>query len=101
MPRWPPRIGSIIPGASVLSRDSGNASGALRSNATPVMSGDVNDDGKVDVQDITALNGYVLGETPEGFKIEHANVNGDDLIDVGDVTALTHYVLNGSWPSME
>ena len=97
----PPRHGLILPGVSVLSRGNGNASGTWRSNASSVMMGDVNDDGKVDVLDVTILNGYVLGVAPEGLNIEHADVNGDDLIDVGDVTALTHYVLNGTWPTAE
>lgn len=97
----PPRNGGIIVGASGLSRNNSNGSGSRRSHAAPVMMGDVDHDGKVDVLDITALNGYLLGNSPEAFVIEAADVNGDNNIDVDDVTALTNYVLNGTWSATE
>ena len=59
--------------------------------------GDVNNDGNVDVSDVTALINYILGTTPETFIIEAAYITQDDAIDVSDVTALINFILNGTW----
>ncbi|MBR5102505.1 MAG: endonuclease [Muribaculaceae bacterium] len=58
-----------------------------------VLLGDVNNDGDVDVKDVTALISYILGVTPENFNINNANVNGEGEIDVQDVTALINLIL--------
>lgn len=57
--------------------------------------GDVNHDGDVDVNDVTALISYILGNVPEEFYLTEANVDGDAdaTIDVGDVTALISNIL--------
>ncbi|MBR5102334.1 MAG: dockerin type I repeat-containing protein [Muribaculaceae bacterium] len=57
--------------------------------------GDVNGDGEIDVKDVTALIGYILGDTPENFVLANANVNQDpsEEIDVQDVTALISLIL--------
>ena len=57
------------------------------------VKGDVNGDGEINVQDVTALISYILGDTPEGFVIENAYINGDTNIDVQDVTALIAIIL--------
>ena len=58
--------------------------------------GDVNHDGDVDVNDVTTMISYILGDNPTPFYIEQANVDGDGegAIDVGDVTALIAIILN-------
>jgi len=58
--------------------------------------GDVNHDGSVDVSDVTAIIGYILGNNPTPFHIEQANVDGDaeGAIDVSDVTAVIAIILN-------
>ncbi|MBR5101750.1 MAG: leucine-rich repeat protein, partial [Muribaculaceae bacterium] len=58
------------------------------------LKGDVNGDGDINVQDVTALIGYILGDTIPGFVLENANVANDDTIDVKDVTALINMILN-------
>ena len=57
--------------------------------------GDVNHDTFVDVADVTALIGYILGNNTGEFYLEQANVDGDaeNTIDVGDVTALIAIIL--------
>jgi hypothetical protein len=56
--------------------------------------GDVNDDGVVDIDDITMLIGVVLGSTPSNAHIEQAgNVDGLGAIDIDDITALISQVL--------
>ena len=59
--------------------------------------GDVNHDKAVDINDVTALISYVLGNTTGDCCPICANVNGDTQIDINDVTALISFVLSGSW----
>lgn len=56
--------------------------------------GDVNDDNRVDVMDVTAVINHILGNTPEVFIIEAADLNSDDVINVMDVTAIINIILS-------
>lgn len=58
--------------------------------------GDVNGDGEVDIEDVTALISRVLGNNPDPFIEANANVNGEGEIDIEDVTALISLVLGNS-----
>ena len=61
---------------------------------TPAYSlGDVNHDGHVDIDDITAIIARVLGDTTSEFYEEQANIDGQGGIDIDDVTALIAIVL--------
>ena len=64
-------------------------------NASP--RGDVNNDHKVDIDDVTALINYVLTGNAEGVNMANANCDLQGGIDIDDVTALINYVLKGSW----
>ena len=55
--------------------------------------GDVNCDGLVDIDDVTSLISYVLGNAPQPFNFAVANVNGEGAIDIDDVTMLISIVL--------
>lgn len=55
--------------------------------------GDVNMDGEVDINDVTALISHVLGQAVDPFDSQAANVNGDNDIDINDVTSLISIVL--------
>ena len=59
--------------------------------------GDVNMSGTVDVDDITDLIGYVLGDNSTGLDLSAANCDQVGGIDIEDVTALISFVLNGTW----
>ena len=50
--------------------------------------GDANNDGNVDVADITAIASHILGNTPESFNAENADVNGDGAINLADIQYL-------------
>ena len=63
--------------------------------APPVIMGDVNGDGFVDVADVTALLSYILGNGGD-IILEAADLNDDAMYDVADVTALISLVLNSS-----
>ena len=57
--------------------------------------GDVNNDGSVDIDDVTALIQYVLGGYSGNFDEVAANVDGEGSIDIDDVTALISMILLG------
>ena len=55
--------------------------------------GDVNDDGYMDITDVTALIAYVTGQDPKPFKPAAADINDDGLVDANDVDALCRLLL--------
>lgn len=63
--------------------------------------GDVNEDGSIDVNDVTTLINYILGKNPPVFNPIAANVNGDEGINVNDVTAIINLILSGETPHIQ
>ena len=55
--------------------------------------GDANNDGIVDVADITAIASFILGTTPEAWNQTNADANNDGNIDVADITATAGIIL--------
>lgn len=62
-------------------------------NKSVVKLGDANDDGVVDVADITAIASYILGKTPTSWNKENADANEDKVIDVADITTTASFIL--------
>ena len=58
-----------------------------------VLTGDVNDDGEVNIGDVTAIIDYLLGNASDTFNIEAADVNGDGEVNIADVTAIIDMLL--------
>ena len=63
-----------------------------------VLMGDVNKDGVISINDVTALINALLGGATD-VETDHydpaaANMNGDDIISILDVTALINYLLS-------
>ncbi len=56
--------------------------------------GDVNNDGLIDVSDITAIISYILGNTTEDFTWIAADINDDGVIDATDISRLIN-IING------
>lgn len=72
-----------------------NANRCFISDYVPFIYGDVNNDGNVDIADVTAMIGYVLrNEIPA-----NGDLNGDGDVNIGDVTTLINYVLKGNAPN--
>ena len=65
-------------------------------NAKPVLVGDVNRDGVVNIADVTTLIDYLLGSTISEFDAVAADVNNDEVINIADVTALIDRLLSSS-----
>jgi hypothetical protein len=61
----------------------------------PVLAGDANCDGIVNVLDIITIASYIMGLNPEPFCFENADVNGDTLIDVLDVIGTANIIMGG------
>jgi len=61
------------------------------------LRGDVNNDQKVDINDVTALINYVLTGNATGVNMTNANCDLQGNVDINDVTALINFVLKGAW----
>ncbi len=59
--------------------------------------GDIDQDGDVDINDLTLLIDYLLSGDSTGMDMDAADCNLSDSIDIADVTTLIDYLLNGDW----
>lgn len=58
------------------------------------MKGDVNNDGHVNISDVTALIDYILSSDSE-INQSNADTNSDGSINISDVTNLIDMILGG------
>ena len=61
-----------------------------------VLVGDVDNNGNVNIADVTALIDYLLSGNNAGINVQTADVDGDSHINIADVTALIDKLLSGS-----
>ena len=67
----------------------------LDSHTFACLRGDVNSDNQVNINDLTALIGYILSDGKQaGCNELNADVNASDEIDISDVTALINMLLS-------
>ena len=59
--------------------------------------GDVNQDGFITIDDVTALINYLLTDDATGINLDAADCDGIDGITISDVTALINYLLTDQW----
>ena len=57
------------------------------------LMGDANNDGVVNVFDVTAMVNYILGSSTGTFMFEAADVNADGIVNVFDVTKVVNIIL--------
>ena len=57
--------------------------------------GDVNGDNNVDINDVTALIGFILSGNDQGINRANSDLTNDTNIDINDVTMLINIILNG------
>lgn len=58
------------------------------------MPGDANNDGVIDVADITTVASIILGTSPDGCNLSNADANMDGYIDIADITTIAAIILN-------
>ena len=58
-----------------------------------IVMGDANDDGFVNVADITTIASYILGKKPQRFVFDNADIDEDGLISISDITATARIIL--------
>ena len=63
------------------------------------LRGDVNMDGFVRIDDVTALIDYLLSGNSDDIDLDAADCNKDTNIRIDDVTSLIDYLLGGIWPA--
>ena len=59
--------------------------------------GDVNGDGRVNIDDVTTLINYLLSMNSTGVVLDDADCDMDGSINIKDVTTLINYLLTGIW----
>ena len=62
-----------------------------------IQTGDVNGDGQVKINDVSALISYLLNGDTTGINLTAADCNHDGEIKINDVSVLISYLLSGSW----
>ncbi len=65
--------------------------------STSVLLGDVNDDGYVNVFDVTLTIDYILGKEVASFNTTAADTDDDGYINIYDVTMIIDYILKGTF----
>ena len=59
----------------------------------PVTAGDVDDNGSVDIDDVTALIDYLLTQNAQGLNLDAADCDKDGSVSIDDVTTLIDMLL--------
>jgi parallel beta-helix repeat protein len=60
----------------------------------PILPGDANGDGIIDVLDVTTIVAYIMGQNPDPFIFGAADVNGDGEINVLDIILTVNIILD-------
>jgi hypothetical protein len=61
------------------------------------LRGDVNGNGTVSIEDVTALVDYLLNGNAAGINLDNADYNGDGKTSIDDATGLIDYLLQGEY----
>ncbi|MDY6300289.1 MAG: PCMD domain-containing protein [Bacteroidales bacterium] len=91
--------GSYRIAISVVSGDLQNASCYIINVTEPAPQfkvGDVNNDGVVNIADVTSLIDYLLGGNTTGINTAAADVDDNQTVNIADVTALIDKLLSGN-----
>lgn len=66
-------------------------------NGAIVVSGDVDGNGKVNIDDVTALIDYLLSGNVSEANLANADCYADGKVNIDDLTSLINYLLSGHW----
>jgi hypothetical protein len=62
-----------------------------------VVRGDVDEDGEVNINDVTTLIDYLLGGSASSVNVANADCDQNNIIAIDDVTTLIDYLLGSHW----
>ena len=62
-----------------------------------VVRGDVDEDGEVNINDVTMLIDYLLGGSASSVNVANADCDQNNVIAIDDVTTLIDYLLGSHW----
>lgn len=65
----------------------------IRLPVTTALLGDADNDGLINIMDVTAVINYILGKMPSPFDIINADANVDGLVNISDVTEIINIIL--------
>ena len=68
----------------------------ITATVASVKRGDVNNDGTVNISDVTTLIDYLLSGNSEGINLQAADVDENNSINISDVTSLIDMLLSGN-----
>lgn len=99
-------IGGLTAGTSYEVQVQGMNNGGYGEWTEPVvfttlpdhLRGDVNDDGFVNISDVTALINVLLTDDWDTINVANADCNNDENLNISDVTTLINYLLTDQWP---
>ena len=77
--------------------DGGPSNPGYFSEKLDYIRGDVNNDGKVSIIDVTFLINYLLTQDATGINLQGADTTLNNIININDVSFLINYLLTGSW----
>lgn len=60
----------------------------------PILKGDVNGDGVVNVSDVTDLVDYILNGVGSSLVVEACDINDDNVVNVSDITEIVNIILS-------
>ena len=60
----------------------------------PELKGDADNDGLINILDVSTIINYILNKNPSPFSFTNADVNGDGLMNIVDVTEVINIILN-------
>ena len=65
-----------------------------RSYSLSNIKGDADNDGTIDIADVTAIINFILGNPSESFAENLADMNGDGVVDIFDAMLLLNFIIN-------
>ena len=63
----------------------------------PVVRGDANEDGVINISDAILVINAVLNETLADLNVQNADCDENGIINISDVIMLINYIVNGAW----
>ena len=69
----------------------------VNENPADYITGDVDSNARVNIEDVTTMIAYLLCGNVTPFRAVNADVDGSGNINIDDVTATINYLLNGRW----